>query len=234
MKPLAFTLFLFAALALPAQTPSAPSSSATARVIFERRWPDADPQWFEILCQPDGSARYRSLPHQDAKPAARLEADPHDPTPEPYELSFTLSPRSRQLIFALAPQLPRLQGSLDRVKVAFTGSKTLRYDDGSGNVSVITYNISSSRDLTAFTELMQAISESIELSQSLHFQLRFDRLALDSTLRRAEDLVSFHRLAELQLLQPVLQRIADDPTVMNIARQRARRIMQTAPASIPR
>ena len=56
-----------------------------------------------------------------------------DPPPEPYEFSFTLSPHSRQLIFTVASGLPRFQGSLDKLKVAFTGTKTLRYEDTAGN-----------------------------------------------------------------------------------------------------
>ncbi len=99
-----------------AQSPS----SATARVSFEQRWPQADPQWFELVFQSDGSAKYRSLPHQESKSSA------DDPAPEPYEFSFTLSSHARQLIFTVASGLPRFQGSLDKLKVAFTGAKTLR------------------------------------------------------------------------------------------------------------
>jgi hypothetical protein len=220
MRTLCLACLLLAACALVAQPPS----SANARVSFEQRWPQSDPQWFELVFQSDGSARYRSLPHQDSKSSA------DDPAPEPYEFSFTLSHHSRQLIFTVASRLPRFQGSLDKLKVAFTGTKTLRYDDPAGNSALLSYNYSSSPELTALTTLLQGISQSIELSQILQFQHRFDKLALDSTLRRAEELASLQRLPEPQILQPVLQRIANDPTVLNIARQRARRILQDSPA----
>jgi hypothetical protein len=228
----ALVLFLLTAIAIPAQpSPAAPDATpAAARVSFELRWPAANPSWFELVFQPDGSARYRSLPHQDSKP----DAKPDDPVSDPFELTFTLSPRSRQLVFALVPQLPRLQGSLDKLKVAFTGAKTVRYDDADGNHSVLSYNYSSSSELSAFTQLMQGISETIELSQLLQFQLRLDTLAVDATLRRAEDLISNHRLSEPQLLEPVLQRITNDPAIMNVARQRARHLRQAAPAAIQR
>jgi hypothetical protein len=216
MKTLSLAFFLLTACALVAQPP------ATSRVTFEQRWPANDPQWFELQIQPDGAARYRSLPHQQSNSAA------DDPAPEPFELSFTVSPQSREHIFVIVPQLPRFQDSLDKIKVAFTGTKTLRYENGAGNSSSISYNYSSSPELSKLTALMQGISESIELSQTLQFQVRFDKLALDSTLRRGEELVSFHRLSELQLLEPILTRISNDPAIMNIARQRARRILQTA------
>jgi hypothetical protein len=210
--------------ALRAQTPLPP----TARVSFEQRWPEADPQWFELLIQSDGSAKYRSLPHQSSKPSA------DDSAPEPYEFSITLTPHSRQMVFDVASGLPRFQGSLDKIKVAFTGTKTLHYDGPDGSSSSLTYNYSSSPELTAFTDLMQGISQTIEISQTLGFQQRFDKLALDSTLRGTEELVSGQRLPEAQILQPVLERIANDPTVMNIARQRARRILQTPSAAKPK
>ena len=220
MRTLCLACLLLAACALVAQ----PSVLAGTRVSFEQRWPQADPQWFELVFQPDGSAKYHSLPHQESNSSAA------DPAPEPYEFSFTLTPHSRQFIFTVASELPRFQASLDKLKVAFTGAKTLRYEGPAGNSAIISYNYSSSPELTALTTLMQGISQSIELSQILQFQQRFDKLALDSTLRSAEDLVSLQRLPEPQILQPVLERIANDPGVMNIARQRARRILQTPPA----
>lgn len=219
MKTLSLACLLLAAGSLFAQPQSL---AANAHVSFEQRWPQADPQWFELAIQSDGSATYRSLPHQESKSSA------DDTAPEPYEFSFTLTPRSQQFIFAVASRLPQFQGSLDKIKVAFTGAKRLRYDGPAASSSALSYNYSSSPELTALTNLMEGISRSIELSRILEFELRFDKLALDSTLRRAEE--SPERFAEPQLLQLVLQRIADDPTAMNIARQRARRMLQTSSA----
>ncbi len=213
MRKLALALVLFAASALLAQPP------ASARVTFEQRWPTRDPQWFELVVQHDGTAKYRSLPLPDPKAPA------NDP-PEPYEFTFTLSPQSRDFIFAIAPRLHQFQPTLDKNNVAFTGTKTLRYEDPALPPSSISYNYSSSPELARLTTFLEGVSETIQLSQSLQFQLRFDKLALDSSLRRAEELVSSRQLYELQILTPILTRIANDPTIMNIARQRARRILQ--------
>lgn len=225
MRTICLACFLLTSCVLFAETQSAPDNS---RISYQQRWPDADPQYFELLIQPDGSAHYRSIPHQDSKSLAA------DPAPEPYEFSFTLSPQSRQFAFAVASMLPRFQGTLDKIKVAFTGAKTLRYEDPAGNATVLSYNYSSSPELTRFTQLMQGISRNIELTQTLQFQLRFDKLALDSTLRGTEELISVKPLPEPQILEPVLQRIANDPAVLNIARQRARHILQTSVASKPK
>ena len=37
-----------------------------------------------------------------------------------------------------------------------------------------------------------------------------------------------HNLAELQIIQPTLQSIAEDSTILNIARQRAKRLLAKA------
>ena len=219
MKLISLALLLLTACTSLAQ----PTSAPRVRVSFEQRWPDSDPQWFELVVQPDGKARYRSLPHRASSSA------PDNPAPEAYELSFTLSSGSRRRIFELAelaPGLLRFQGTLDKIKVAFTGTKTLRYEDGTGVTSLIAYNYSSSPELNGLTGLMQGISESIELSRTLQLQFRFDKLGLDSTLRSTEAKVALQPLPEAQILEPILQRIANDLATMNIARQRARRILQ--------
>jgi hypothetical protein len=211
---------LCCARVLPAQPETA---SLTPRVSFEQRWPDANPQWFQLVIQSDGSTTYRSLSNRP--PGSTVV----DPAPQPFEFTFALSPRSRQRVFALAPQLPRFQGTLDKIKVAFTGTKTFRFEDGGGKSSAISFNYSSSSDLTGLTVLMEGISETIEQSQILQFQMRFDKLSLNETLRRMEELVANNRLSERQLLEPELKRIVNDPAIMNIARKRALHILQTPP-----
>jgi hypothetical protein len=63
--------------------------------------------------------------------------------------------------------------------------------------------------------------------------LRFDKLGLDAELKQVEEQSARKQLGELQLLQPLLQTLAGDSALMNITRQRARkllRIIQSNPA----
>lgn len=224
MNRLVPALVLIYSCSLLAQSHFAQTQTASdTRITFQQRWPAADPQWFELVVQSDGHASYRSQAHQDANSPADPPADPGD------DFSFTLSPRAQQQLFAVASNLPRFQDSLDKLKVAFTGTKTLRYDDSSGNFSILTYKNSSAPQLAALTDLLQSISRTVELAQTLQFQSRFDKLAIDSTLRSAEQLNSTQSLAEPQILQPVLTRIANDSTLLNSARRRARAILQSTP-----
>ena len=65
----------------------------------------------------------------------------------------------------------------------------------------------------------------VEIAQKLDFDLRFDKLGLDRDLKSMERLEKDHQLAELQVIAPTLERISNDNGIMNIARQRARRLL---------
>jgi hypothetical protein len=56
--------------------------------------------------------------------------------------------------------------------------------------------------------------------------MRFDKLGLDRDLKSIVQLDRSNQLAELQVIAPTLERIANDETVMNIARQKARQLLE--------
>jgi hypothetical protein len=74
--------------------------------------------------------------------------------------------------------------------------------------------------------IFQRISTTFELAQKLDFDVRFDKLGIDRDLKSLEHLEADHQLAELQVISPLLERIANDNGIMNIARQRARRLIE--------
>ena len=75
---------------------------------------------------------------------------------------------------------------------------------------------------------MSGISTTIEHGRKLQFLHRFDKLGLEDELKGMENAVENHNLAELQIIAPTLKSIADDTTVLNIARQRAKRLLAKA------
>jgi hypothetical protein len=76
--------------------------------------------------------------------------------------------------------------------------------------------------------LFGGISNTIEFGRKLEFKHKYDKLGLEGELKAMENAVENHNLAELQLIAPTLQSIADDSSVMNIARARARRLLSKA------
>ena len=76
------------------------------------------------------------------------------------------------------------------------------------------------------TALFQNVAATLEFGRRLAHYHRYQKLALDDELRRMEDQARHGDLAELQAVNSVLQEIFDDPSVINVVRARAQRIME--------
>ena len=99
--------------------------------------------------------------------------------------------------------------------------KTLTYDDGSKPVSA-SFNYSNQVPVQELTRLFQDMSSTLEFARRLNFYYRYQKLALDAELKRMEELAKGNGLAELQAAEPILRQIADDPSVINVVRARAK------------
>lgn len=216
---LVFSCFLMP-LRVAAQAPgasAAPSSSgATVTYLFD--WPQGVP-WtkYSVEVQSDGKARFDGTPHPD---------DTYTDT-DPVQQDFTMSAASRQAIFELAQKLNYFQGDLDaHIKhIAQTGKKTLSYQ-GPQTRGSATFNWSQNPDVKELTRLFAGISMTIDYGRKLEFQYRFDKLGMAQRLKELEGLQADHGVEELQLITPILHKIADDPNVMNIARKSAEHLLK--------
>ena len=70
------------------------------------------------------------------------------------------------------------------------------------------------------------MASTLEFARRLDFYHRYQKLALDAELKRMEDLAKGSSLAELQAAEPILRQIADDPSVINVVRARARNLTE--------
>jgi hypothetical protein len=222
MKRLIVGLVFLTALALPAQEP-APSaapvqSQATVTYLFD--WPQGIP-WtkYSVEVQSNGKARFTGTPHADASNADT----------DPVQQDFTMSGANRQKIFELAQKLNYFQGGdLDaHIKhIAQTGQKTLQYQSSQTH-GTATFNWSQNPDVKELAQLFAGISMTVDYGRKLEFQYRFDKLGMAQRLKELEGLQADHSVEELQLITPILRKIADDPNVMNIARQSAQHLLKS-------
>jgi hypothetical protein len=74
------------------------------------------------------------------------------------------------------------------------------------------------------------MSATLEFGRRLRYFHRYQKLALNDELKRMEQSSHDNMLQEMQAVAPVLQEIAKDPTVMNIDRARALRLLEQAQA----
>jgi len=80
------------------------------------------------------------------------------------------------------------------------------------------------------TSLMQALGATLEFGHRLQYDHHYQKLALDEELKRMEEASHNRQLTEVTAIQPILDRIVADPSVMNVTRSRAQRLLQAAGA----
>jgi hypothetical protein len=207
-------LLIFSSLLACSQTAPAP-----AVVTFTLDFPASQPERYSIRVQSDGSARYQS--------SGRLSAD-SDET-DSFDLGFTVTAETRQKIFELAAKAGYFQKDVDshHKGMAFTGKKTLTYQDARRSGET-TYNYSSNPAVEDLTSLMQNLSATLEFGHRLQYDHHYQKLALDEELKRMEEMVRGNSLAEVAAIQPILDQIVADPSVINVTRARAQRLLERA------
>ncbi|HEY6306854.1 MAG TPA: hypothetical protein VI488_10410 [Candidatus Angelobacter sp.] len=218
-----FLLLTTLTLAVPAQNPNPAENPALPTVSFDCLWEAATPQEYTVTARSTGSARYVS-----SNPVRTSEDRAQDPD---YTKEFTLSSGGSANVFAWTAQARYFDGDFDYKKhaVADTGRKILTFADPTRHFQT-TYNWSDNPAIDQLTRFFQGVSSTIEHGRKLEFLHRYDKLGLEAQLKAMEDEAQSRYLAELQIIAPVLESIAGDSSVMNIARQRARRLLQRAKA----
>jgi len=187
-----------------------------ATVSFSLDFPNSVPDHYTISVTSDGHAHYACT--------AKISDESEDR--DDYATDFTLSDATRAHIFELASQAHYFSGKLDsgNHKLAFTGTKKLVYSDGQRNNSA-DYNYSPVPAVQQLTTLFQNMASTLEYGRRIVYEHRYQKLALDDELKRMEDQARQGELGELQAVKPILQKVYDDASVMNVARARAQRIM---------
>jgi hypothetical protein len=203
-----------------AQNATQVPNPVVATVAFGVYWEAATPQHYTITVPETGNARYVSQSPHQSPDANGVEDDD-------YQQDFAISPRVRAAIFHLAEQAGYFNGDFDFKKhaVADTGNKTLTYNDATRQFSTV-YNWSENPAIDQLTRIFHGISTTIEHGRKLKFLRRFDKLGLEAELKGMERLYENHELVELQIIAPLLENIANDAAVLNVARQRARRLLE--------
>jgi hypothetical protein len=208
------------AVAQPPSVPAAHAVPAQASVRFRFDWSQGFPwQSYSITVQIDGKARFDGVPHAD---------DSSDSSP--YQQDFTMSEANRRKIFELAQKLNYFQGNFDShlKHVAQTGEKTLQYESSRQQGST-TYDFSQNPEVQELSCLFTGIAMTIDYGRKLAFQYRYDRLGIDERLKELEGLEASHGVEELGIIAPMLSKIADDPDMMHISQQSARRLLKSIP-----
>jgi hypothetical protein len=222
-------------LALFASGRAQAQQAGIATVSFSCNFPGSNPPHYGLSVTATRQASYTS----DGKLNAAKDSAP-DPDSDasssddgPFRMDFTLSPATTAHIFALAKVAHYFEGNIDFKKknIASTGEKTLAYGEAGKN-NIASYNYSLIPAVQELTTLFQNLSSAVEFGRRLDYEYRYQKLALDEEMKRMEDTTTLQDVGpDLATAAPVLQKIADDPSVINPVRARAMRLLQHAGAS---
>lgn len=192
-------------------------------IHFSFEFPGTVPDHYAISVDRSGRAAYESRGRAFVT---------EDPSPgDPYMVKFMMSDSLRDRIFALAEKANRFQGRFDYTKgrIANMGRKQLVYETG-GNRFETTYNWSQHPAIQELTEVFRGISNTFEGARRLEYLRRHDKLGMDAELRRMEEQAKRGALLEVHAIATLLRELAQDPSVMHIARVRAEKLLQRAEA----
>lgn len=216
MIPLAPAALLRFCLLILAITTLA-SAQTPPTITFALDFPGSSPEHYSFQIPSQGKASYES----------RGPLDPESQVRDDFRLDFDLTDATRTRIFDLARKLHNFSEDLDshRKNLASTGNKILTYSDGTKQTSA-TYNYSSQAPAQELTRLFQDMASTLEFARRLDYFHRYQKLALDAELKRMEQMAKGNGLAELQAAEAILRQIADDPSVINVVRARARSLTE--------
>ncbi|MDQ2712859.1 MAG: hypothetical protein M3Y24_11640 [Acidobacteriota bacterium] len=181
--------------------------ATTPRLIYSRSFPGSSPEFFRVTISQIGALEYSESPVDD-KP-----------------LKAQLSPSETAPLFEMADKLDRFKTPLESgLKVANTGKKTFRYEDGNGGNSEAVFNYSIDPTAQHLLEKMEQIAATERSYLSLDSSIRFDKLGVNDSLAEIESLWLRKQLAAPSQFIPLLDRVISHPSFMHIARDRAARL----------
>lgn len=176
---------------------------AAPRITYVKSFPRSTPAYVEIRVEQGGQAQYREA------------ADDENP------LKFALTPAERDGIFDLAAKLDHFSRPLEsNLKVAFTGTKTFRWEDGNQKHEV-QFNYSQDVVAQQLWDWFERITESEIRLITLERAARFDKLGVNQALLQLQAVHEHNRLVAGSQFLPVLDRISKNESYIHMARTRA-------------
>jgi hypothetical protein len=194
-------------------------SDAVFRVDFSN--PGLVPSNWTLEVHPDGSGHFHSVnkletPGQRSIIPPGLDRDVH------------LGPKFTEHLF----EVPRRHhffesGCESHLKVAFQGLKKLSYTgpDGQGSCE---FNFSKDVDIQATGDSLVAVATTIIEGARLEMLLQHDRLGLDQEMQTMLDAIGDGRAQQILCIHEILERLSEDPAVLERVRKRARALLARA------
>jgi hypothetical protein len=193
--------------ALPSAAAYAAAAAGGAEITYRKIFKTSYPEFVEIKINASGSGTYD------------IRQLDEDANPQPFQIGAPLAER----IFALAAKLHDFQGvDLDvHRRLANLGEKTFAYENGAEKYETkfnYTLDESASQLVNIFEGLARQTADISDLARTM----RYDRLGVNDVLLQIESDLNNKQIPEPERLLPILDQLAGDEKLLDIARQRAR------------
>jgi hypothetical protein len=201
------------------------------------------PSEYVIQVANDCSATYTESGGEESEELVEQKGDDDEdeparsaqtPAPEPTKMEakpepFQMSEATCHHLFGLAKEVDYFNGDFQfrKNRVAYTGDRTLAYSaPGVSHRTAFTW--SADPRIQQLSGTFEGIAATMAARPKLERGYKFDRLGLNQALGDLLKLADRGWLKEVFLIEPTLRKIANDPKVMNIARQRAQKLLAVA------
>jgi hypothetical protein len=202
-----------------------PAADAIPTLTFTLNFPGSQPEHYSFRILSTGAAHYQSNGRLSSESSA--DSDSAAATIDNFDFDFTLAPEMRQKIFDLAAKAGYFKKDVasHHKGMAFTGEKTLAYKDAQRS-GQSTYNFTTIPAVEELTSLLQNIAATLEFGHRLQYDHHYQKLALDEELKHMEEIAHDNELADVRAIQPILEQIVADPSIINMTRARAQHLLE--------
>ena len=143
------------------------------------------------------------------------------------EVSLALRPSTVDSLLALFVQADFWNESKNFVsprKVADMGMKTIRLESGLRSREV-TFNYTEDKNLQEIMNFFENLCQQEKTLFEIDLALKYDRLGIPKKLDELERNLTAKRIVAPERFAPVLEKIYQDETLMNLARKEARKLL---------
>ncbi len=215
MKALILALAI-AAFPMPAHGADGP----LFRVDFSN--PGLTPSQWTLEFHPDGSGHFQSVRGSAATQDLKVLEPPN------INRDIQVSAKFAEHAFQVAHRHKLFKSECEsHLKVAFQGTKKLTYTGPEGEGSC-EFNYSRDADIQSLGDSLIAVATTIIEGARLEALLQHDPLGLDQEIQNVQEAAGDGRAQQICSIRDILERLSEDPAVMERVRKRAKALLARA------
>lgn len=172
-------------------------------LFYSKSFPKSTPAYVQINLDATGAVAYREAPDDDQP------------------VKFQLKPAETKEVFDLADKLDHFAHPLEYPgKVAFTGTKTFRWENGAEKHEV-QFNYTQDATARQLLDWFERMAESAQREIDLERTVKYDHLGIVHALLLLQQSMDDKRIVGADQYLPLLDRIVKNENFMHTAQERA-------------